>query len=78
MQVFFHIFTYCYFFIGEINLEILKRIKRLLLAILHFALRKQYNVIRIPDARHTSSAEFLVKLIQIDIGEQGRKISSLR
>ena len=36
MQVFFHIFTYCYFFIGEINLEILKRIKRLLLAILHF------------------------------------------
>ena len=41
-------------------------------------LRKQYNVIRIADTRHAPSAEFLVKLIQVDIGKQGRKISSLR
>lgn len=38
-------------------------------------LRKQYDVIRIADARYAPSAEFLVKLIQIDIGEQRRKIS---
>ena len=41
-------------------------------------LRQQYDVIRIADARHAPSAEFLIKLIQIDIGEQGREVSSLR
>ena len=41
------------------------------------AFRKQYDVIRIADARYAPSVEFPVKLIEIDIGEQGRKISSL-
>ena len=36
VQLYFHIFIYCHFFIGEINLEISKRFKRLLYAILHF------------------------------------------
>ena len=35
VQLYFHIFIYCHFFIGEINLEISKRFKRLLYAILH-------------------------------------------
>ena len=34
VQLYFHIFIYCHFFIGEINLEISKRFKRLLYAIL--------------------------------------------
>ena len=40
VQLYFHIFIYCHFFIGEINLEISKRFKRLLYAILHLRPRE--------------------------------------
>jgi hypothetical protein len=42
-----------------------------------FSLCKQYDVIGIANARHSSSLEFLVKLIQVDICQQRRKISAL-
>ena len=40
VQLYFHIFIYCHFFIGEINLEISKRFKRLLYAILQYIIRQ--------------------------------------
>ena len=43
VQLYFHIFIYCHFFIGEINLEISKRFKRLLYAILHISTVPFFN-----------------------------------
>ena len=42
-----------------------------------FTLRQQYNVVCIPYAWDSSSQIFLVELIEVDVGQQGREIPSL-